>query len=332
VIKLHIKDDLNFFFNSKFLILPTSLIYSILIGGGYIGFGIDYLVIYQKHNVPSPTMFDFIGWAISTLSITKIHLGAYATSFIISLSVGFVCRFFFNIMKLKSLIFFITIYFLILFSWPVVISSNNAMRQGLMMAFIFFSLIQLLNKKKNLSIFFFTISIFTHKSGVGYLLIFIYLIFFKALTHSEEIKRKNVITYSLILFFISLIYLLSLEKVDHDRFENNVIIGLNFVPFFALINIIYIFYFTIRYHLLKNAINLYLYFFSIHCLALLPSGLFWQFERYNMTLILIYIFIFATCVKNNQKYIYLITVFLLLLILTFLTGMYTEGVGIFPIY
>ena len=67
-------------------------------------------------------------------------------------------------------------------------------------------------------------------------------------------------------------------------------------------------------------------------IALFLTGLFWQYERFNLTMILLYIFSFATCIVKNQKYIYLIGVFSLLLILTFLTGMYTEGIGIFPIY
>lgn len=329
---IHIKKDLDFFINSKILVFLVSIVYSILIGSGYIGFGIDYLVIYHKSNVISPTIFDFIGWKIATLSINKIHLGAYATSFIISLSSGLLCRLFFNLIKINSLFFFTIIYLLILFSWPVIICSNNAMRQGLLMAFIFFALIQLYNNKKFLSYIFFFISLITHKSGAGYFFVFIFFIIFNALTHGTEIKKKDVIKFSIILFFITLSYLLIPEKYDNDRFDDNVIIGLNFIPIFMIINLIYIFYFTIRYSLLKNPINLYIYFFSFHSLALLPSGLYWQYERYNMTFILLYIFIFATCVKKNQKYIYLIAVFSLLLTLTFLTGMYTEEIGIFPIF
>ena len=326
------KKSLDFFDNSKFLVFLVSLIYSILIGHGYIGFGIDYLVIYSKYNVQSPTMFDLIGWTISTLSIKKIHIGAYITSFIISLSSGLLCRFFFNAMKLNSLFFFIIIYVLILFSWPVIISANNAMRQGIAMAFIFFALIQIHNKKKILGVLFFIISLFTHKSSLGFFFVFVYLSFFNFLNKDKEIKIKGILNYGFILFFISILYLYISDKYDHDRFENNVMIGLNFVPLFFLINIIYVFYFTIRYKFLNSQINLYVYFFSLHSVALLPNGLFWQYERYNMTLLLVYIFIFATCIVKNQKYIYLIGVFSLLLILTFLTGMYTVGIGIFPIY
>jgi hypothetical protein len=328
----HKKKNLNFVAVRNFLIFYISIIYSILISSGYIGFGIDYLEIYQKDNVKYPSIFDFIGWTISTLSINEIHLGMYATSFIISLSVGFICRLFFNIMKLNSLFFFITIYLLILFSWPVINSTNNAMRQGLMMAFIFFSIVQLNNKKKFLAIPFLSIALFTHKSAAGYIFVCIYLVLVYTFIYRVEIKRKNLLKLGLFLFFVSLIYFMMSDKWDHDRFENNVIIGQNFVLIFFLINVIYIFYFTIRNYLLNNAINLYLYFFSFHCLSLLFSGLFWQFERYNMTLLLIFIFSFASCVKKNHKYYYLIIVFLLLLTLTFLSGMYTEGIGIFPIY
>lgn len=326
-----IKKNIDFYVVSKFLIFFISTIYSILIGSGQIGFGIDYLVVYHKSNVRSHIIFDYIGWFISTFQINNIHLGAYAVSFIISLSVGFISRTFFNIMKLNSLFFFTTTYLLILFSWPIINSSNNAMRQGLMMAFIYFSLIRLYEKKIYSSIFIFCIALFTHKSAIGYLFIFIYLIFF-FLMNGTEISRKSLIKSGVIILFISIIFLIISTKWDHDRFDNNVIIGINFIPFFLLINVIYIFYFTILYNLLKNPINLYLYFFSFHCLALIPSGLFWQFERYNMSLILIFIFCFATNFKQSQKYIYLTAAFVLLLILTFLTGMYSEGVGIFPIY
>jgi hypothetical protein len=327
---IYIKKKLEFFADSKSLIFLVSLIYSIIVGHGYIGFGIDYSVIYYKSNIQSPTMFDLLGWTIATFSIKNIHLGAYITAFIISLSSGFLCRFFFNAMKLNSLFFFIIIYFLILFSWPIIISANNAMRQGIAMAFIFFALIQLHNKKKNLSVFFFIISLFTHKSSLGFFFIFAYLSFFNFLNKNKELTRKSILSFGIILFFISLFYLYISDKYDHDRFEDNVIIGLNFVPIFFLINIFYIFYFTTQYKLLNPQINLYIFFFSLHGTALLFNGLFWQYERYNMSVLLIYIFIFGSRIVKNQKYIYLIGVFSLLLILTFLTGMYTEGIGIIP--
>jgi hypothetical protein len=206
------------------------------------------------------------------------------------------------------------------------------MRQGLMMAFIYFSLIQLFKKKIYLSFFIFCIALFTHKSASGYLFVFIYLIFFSFLMNGTEISRKSLTKFGLIIFFISIIFFLISNKWDHDRFDNNVMIGMNFIPFFLLINVTYIFFFIIQYNLLINPISLYLYFFSFHGLALIPSGLYWQFERYNMTLILTFIFCFAVSIKKNQRYIYLTVVFLLLLILTFLTGMYNEGIGIFPIY
>jgi len=328
----HKKKNLNFVTVSNFLIFYISIIYSILIGSGYIGYGIDYLEIYHKENVASPSVLDFIGWTTSTLSINGINIGIYVTSFVISLSVGFICRLFFNIMKLNSLFFFIIIYLLILFSWPVINSTNNAMRQGLMMAFIFFSIIQLYNKKKFLAISFLSIALFTHKSAAGYIFVYIYSVLVNTFIYRLEIKKRNLLKFGLSLFFFSLIYITISDKWDHDRFENNVIIGENFVPIFFLINVIYIFYFTIRNNLLNNSINLYLYFFSFHSLSLIPGGLFWQFERYNMTLLLIFIFSFAACVKKNQRYLYLIIVFLLLLILTFLAGMYTEEIGIFRIY
>jgi hypothetical protein len=329
---IDIKKNIDFYVVSKFLIFFISIIYSILIGSGQIGFGIDYLAVYHKSNVRSHIIFDYIGWLISTLQINNIHLGAYAVSFIISLSVGFISRTFFNIMKLNSLFFFTTTYLLILFSWPVIISSNNAMRQGLMMAFIYFSLVRLYEKKIYSSIFIFCIALFTHKSAIGYLFVFIYFIFFSTLMKSTEISRKSFLKFGLIIFFISVTFLTISNKWDHDRFDSNVMIGINFVPFFLLINIIYVFYYTIRYNFLINPINLYLYFFSFNCLALIPSGLFWQFERYNMTLIIIFIFSFAISIKKSQKYIYLTAVLVLLFILTFLTGQYTEGMGIFPFY
>ena len=328
---IYLKKNFDFFISSKFIVILVSFIYSILIGSGYIGFGIDYLVIYQKHNVQSPTYFDYFGWKFSTLSFYGIHLGAYLVSFLISLSCGFLCRTFFKKMHLNSLLIFLIVYVLIIFSWPAVISSNNAMRQGTAMSFIFFSLILLDNKKIILSIFFLIISLFTHKSSAAFFLTFIFLFLFKIIQKDKE-KKNTALLFGLIYFLISFLLFSSLERYDHDRFNNNVIIGINFIPIFFLINIIYIIYFSIRAYLLKNNINLYLYFFSMQSIALLPSGLFWQYERYNLTSILLYIFSFATCIVKDQIYIYLIAVFSLLLTLTFLTGMYTVGIGIFPIF
>jgi hypothetical protein len=306
-------------------IFLISLLYSLLVGSGTLGFGVDYYRAYIFPNQSSPQIWDTIGWTLATLSINKIHLGVYIVSFIISLSCGFLILLFFRIQSLNSLLIFFIFFIFTIFSWPAIVSANNALRQGLAMSFIFFSLYYLFYNCKLLSIIFIIIATFSHKSGIGFILNFIYLyIFFffsKKIIFSRTMLFLCGILYFIIYFFITI-------NLKTNKYADNIVISLDFTWIFLLINTIFIFFFTLRYKFLKNPIILFLYFFNFAALSTYASGLYWQYERFNMIMIIAIILSLSTIFSKNSKYIYLLTAVTLLLILTFFTGMYTVGKGI----
>jgi hypothetical protein len=310
------------------IIFLISLIYGLIVKAGFVGFGIDYYAAYNKQNLEGTSIRDAIGWKISTLYIFDIYLGTFLVPFFISFTTGILLKHFFKIQLLNSSIIFLLIFIMSIFSWPIVISSNNAMRQGLMMAAIFLSLVSLSNGKLILAIFYMTIASFTHKSGVGYMLNLLYLIgFVLFLEKNFTINRLSFIFLGLVYFIVFYVVCMSVDRYG-SRFGTNVPIGKDFSSLFMLINLFYILYFTTRIYLLKNYLFLFLYFFSFSCLAVFSAGLYWEFERYNMSLITVYICTFSFAIKYNSKYVYFITTLATLFILTFLTGMYDHGGGV----
>ena len=310
------------------IIFLVSLIYGLIVKAGFVGFGIDYYAAYNKQNLVGTAIYDALGWRISTLYIFDIYLGTFLVPFIISFTTGILLKHFFLIQSLNSLIIFIFIFIMSIFSWPLVISSNNAMRQGLMMSAVFLSLVSLSNNKLILAIFYMAIASFTHKSGVGYMLNLLYVIGFVLFLEKKFIiNRSSFIFLGLIYFIIFYVVCMNVDRYG-NRYETNVVIGADFTSLFMLINLFYILYFTIRIHLLKNYLFLFLYFFSFSCIAIFLAGLYWEFERFNMSLIMVYICTFSFAIKQNSKYIYYITILATLFTLTFLTGMYEHGVGV----
>lgn len=310
------------------IIFLVSLAYGLFVKAGFVGFGIDYYAAYNKQNLEGTSIRDALGWRISTLYIFDIYLGTFLVPFLISFTTGILIKHFFKIQLLNSSIIFIFILIISIFSWPLVISSNNAMRQGLMMAAIFLSLVSLSNERLILAIFYMTIASFTHKSGVGYMLNLLYVIgFVLFLENKFIINRSSLFFLGLIYFIVFYVVCMNVDRYG-VRFGTNVAIGKDFSSLFMLINLFYILYFTTRVHLLKNYLFLFLYFFSFSGLAVFFAGLYWEFERYNMSLITVYICAFSFGIKHNSKYIYFITSLATLFTLTFLTGMYDYGGGV----
>ena len=318
-----IKREYFFLKKKSLLIFIISILYSYINGIGFFGFGIDYYATYKNSNISTEIIFDFIGWKLSTLSIYEFHLGVYLTSIIISVASGLLIGDFLKVKSSKSLLFFLIIYILTIFSWPAIVSTSNAMRQGLAMSFIFFVLMSISHNRKILSFILMTLVTFTHKSGLIFMLILIFYLFYDIFEKKK--KYKNIIYFGIIIFIIHLIIF---YNIDTLRYKNNRIISKDFTPFFLLINICFIFYSILKYNFLNKKFNLFLYIFSFAALALYISGLYWQYERFNMIMIIPYIFSLSLIFEKKSQIIYLFAVFSILFILTLWTGMYSEGVGI----
>ena len=313
----------------NYSIIVISIIYGFIVKFGYIGFGIDYFYAYHKSNVIGSSIFNSVGWYLTTLNLFNTQLGIFLVPFLISLSTGYLLKYFFTIQNLNSRFFFIIILIFSLFSWPLVISSNNAMRQGLMMSFIFFSIVLIADKKFYFGIFFILIATFTHRSGIAFLFVTSSIYFYKTVFEKFFINRgSNYLIFGFLIFTISLIINL-LDQTYYGRYGSNTAIGIDFTYLNILINLLFIIYFTIYHKLLKNYLLLFLYFFSFSALAIFCAGLNWEYERYNMIMIAAYIYAFAICFEINSKYIYLLTSLFILFILTILTGMYDFGVGVY---
>ena len=103
--------DKNYIKPSNLAILVISLIFALLVGSGFYGFGNDYYAIYHEQNVDWGQTFDRFGWILTTLSINGKHIGVHLTAFILSFSVGYFLRENFKLRNIYSLVF---LYFSIL--------------------------------------------------------------------------------------------------------------------------------------------------------------------------------------------------------------------------
>ena len=162
----------------NYSIVLVSLTFSFMAGSGFYGFGPDFYAAYYKSNLTWGNWNDKLGYLISTLNIFGIHWGVYIVSLILALSTGILLKVFFKKNNKSNIFIFFITYILILHTWPIIMSTSNAMRQGLVMSFVFISLANLIDRKIYTSLFFIFISIFFHKSGIFFLVTFFYLMFF----------------------------------------------------------------------------------------------------------------------------------------------------------
>ena len=308
--------------NYKIIIL-ISLTFSLMVGSKFYGFGHDYYIAYHEQNITWGAWHDMMGWRISTLTIYDKHIGVHLVSFILSLSFGILLKKFFEIKGLKSLFIFTLIYILSLHTWPIIMSTSNAMRQGITMSLIFISFSYLLESKNFKSFFFIFISIFTHKSGIIFLIIFfnVFLIKF-LLSFIKKNKGTNFIYFIYSVFLcVSFYYLLLLSK-NVDIYYSRIIEGDYRYPF-VIISFMYVMIFSYKIKFLQNNdVILFLYLFCFSVQSVLFLGLNWEYERFMMMMTLPIILAFCILLNKRSTYFYLIFSISSLLSLTIYNGMY----------
>lgn len=308
--------------NYKIVIL-ISLSFSLLVGSKFYGFGHDYYIAYHEQNITWGAWHDSMGWRISTLAIFDKHIGVHLVSFILSLSFGILLKKFFEFKGLKSVFIFTLIYILGLHTWPIIMSTSNAMRQGITMSLVFISLSYLLESKNFKSFFFIFISIFTHKSGIIFLLIFfnIFLINF-ILSFVKKDKYTNFIYFIYSVFLCFSFYYLLLFNKNVDIVFSRIIEGDYRFPF-MVISFIYVLIFSYKFKFLQNNnVILFLYLFCFSVQAVLFLGLNWEYERFMMMMTLPIMLAFCTLLNKRSSYLYLIFSFSSLLSLTIYNGMF----------
>ena len=309
---------------SSIIILIISLSFAILIGSGFYGYGHDFYYSYNKHNLDWGGIFNRLGWILSTFSINGVHLGVQIVTFILSLSSGFLLREHIKFKQSYSFIFFIILYIVAIHTWPIIMSTSNAMRQGLSMSFIFATFITLSRRKYYWMLLYALLAVLTHKSGLVLAAIAIFSSAIHRFLFEFSPSSKKIIHFCIGIFLLFTAYLFfrisGLEEVNNP----SKIIGGDFRLAFLFIGVIYISLSFFFKSILANAFNLSLYYFSFIAPSLLINGLNWEYERLGMMMLIPYILSFGVLLNRNSYKLYLLITFFLLLLLTFLTGMYAS--------
>ena len=313
---------------SSTIISMIAIIYALLVGSGLYGFGIDYYGAYSKGfqwNIDRINFFTFLGFWLSTLYVKEIYLGVYIVTFLLTLSTGLILRENIKINKSYSLSLFLLLFITIIHTWPIIMSTSNAMRQGLAMSFVFLSLISSTRKDYFWLIIFSLIASLMHKTGALISMIIIFATFLneflKSLSHRKKVLWSLLIgiTTFVISYYVLAVFILS-ENQQPTR-----VVSRDFRGVFVLISLIYVVFSFFFKSILTNSFNLTLFYFSFVSLAFLINGLNWQYERLGMMMLIPYILSFGGIFTSLSYKIYMILTLLLLFCLTIYTGMYTEG-------
>ena len=314
---------MNFSTNNKIIII-TSLLFSLLVQLKFYGFGNDYYAAYYKPNLwDYGAWYDKMGWVISTFSIYNIHLGVFLVSFIVSFCYGILLKAYFKYRNFNSTFFFISLYILTLHTWPIIMSTSNAMRQGIVMSLVFLNFAYLLKTKFKKSFFFIFISIFFHKSGILFLLIYINVFIFKFLSNSLKVNiHKGILFFIYSSFIFIFTYYLFLINPIFEVKESKIIEG-DFRYPFLVISLIFVLIFTFKFNFYENNyILLFLYVFIFLSFAILLLGLNWEYERIMMMITLPLILTSGFLFNKTSSYLFLMLSVSFLLTLTFFNGMY----------
>lgn len=290
--------------------------------GGFLG---DYYGSYSWDNFnPQPWYKDRLGWYIVTLKINGIRMGVYITSFVLSFSIGKLISCFFKINKNYSLLFFLTLYLIILHTWPVFNSTSNAMRQGLSMSLMYLSLCAIYNNKNKKSIFFIILTYFLHlKTGIIFVILYLIIKFLDLLNNSFLKKYNRIILLVTGLFFTvftyTFMYFLD-EKLDFSHR----IIGNDFSFMFFILNVILIFLFNYRLNfIITSKLLKFVYLYSFLIVSLYLMELSTQFERLHMVMLILNIFIIGLFFKKKQTELFWLFSFSGLFFMTYYTGMFS---------
>ena len=309
---------------STLIIFMVSIIFALLVGSGFYGYGSDFYSAYYKSNLAWGGLFNRLGWGISTLTINGIHLGVQLVTLILSLSAGFLIREHIKFKNTYSIVFFLLLYITAIHTWPIIMSTSNAMRQGLAMSLIFLSFVAGARKNFFWMFFFSFLSIFMHGTGLILFMNIVFAYFINHFLSDYTHKSKALINFIIGTFLlVSAYFFLNIITLS-GNIESSRIIGGDFRAAFVTIGIIYIALSFFNKSILSNTFNLTLYYFSFLAPTLLLNELNWQYERLGMMMIIPYILSFGIILNRSSYQIYAIFIFLALLFLTIYMGMYSS--------
>jgi len=286
-----------------FQILFISFFFAFLVGNGLYGFGTDFYDAYYKPNFIkyNATFADRLGWMLSTLTIFKFHLGVYLVSFLLAISTGLLLvKTTYRYFEKNRLVFF-TCYIMLLHTWPIIMSTSNAMRQGLSMSFLFIALYFLLSKKYVWYLVSIVLVVMTHKIGI-----FLALLLTGGAIYNNQIQKwsnslsthRNLLIVSGVLFAIFLYILIS---VVFNNLEASYIISGDYRYPFLVINMVYIFIYMKYLFINSDHIDIFLLVCSFIFPVFLFHGFNWQFERLNMIILIPYMISFSRVIFILDK-------------------------------
>lgn len=270
---------------------PKSAVYTILgvffslfvYLGGY-GFGHDYYAAYKRINVSSTGILDWLGWKLATLGLGDQHIGVFVVTFL--LTMGTAASFLLrgsgtNIMSVAA-------YFFALHSWPIIMSTSNAMRQGVAMSFLYLGLYFMKSSRYILALVFFSLMTFSHKSGLIFLGMLMVLWFHRFFFHRFRFSSFFLIICSVVgSVFLALILILFVGVEEESR----VIAGDIRAPA-VLIMVGYLLLW-----IFKGDRNDPIQRFLVVCCVTIPVvlilGLNWQFERLFMIISLLLVIFYS---------------------------------------
>jgi hypothetical protein len=308
-----------------FQIFFISFVFALLMGGGFYGFGVDFHGTYYRPNLAWGNFQDQLGYILSTLTVYKTHFGVYLTSFLLSLSAGLLLfkttyRYFYG--KYCWLFFFL--YLMLIHTWPIFMSTSNGMRQGLSMSFLFLALYFLLSKKYFWYLVSIGLVITTHRSGLLFALLLvgvnIYNNQIKKWFSSLGTQRNLLIIAG---FLLAIIFYILIPIVFNYHTTSRIISGDYRYPFLVISSVyivLYVKYLYVKY----DQIDIFLLICSFVFPVFLFYGFNWEYERFNMTLLILYIISFSKIFVDQDKKIVLLLAITLLLIMTGLSGMYAS--------
>lgn len=298
-------------------IFAISLLYSLFIYFGPLGYGNDVHATYQwtsgiYHNYTEP-----IGWFISSYRIDGVYgesyfLGSAVTSFLLTYSLG---RLLIGVFNNRFDKFFLYLSIPILFfSHPILFSGTNILRQGVALSFYFLYLERKLKGQNGSHIYIF-LSVLSHNSAM---LLFL-PIYVKALADKINFSLLNIIPIVLLMFvkqyilliksnmptgldYKYIIFVFSCASLFLFRFHNNVYrkqyftsIELNYQH-----SLVYLFlYLLVLYDLQSVSQRMLIYIIIPFCLYLITSLKITKFLK-SLTLIILAAIWGAITIASSQ--------------------------------
>jgi len=301
-------------FYVQFFFVFVAFIFSLLAQSGFYGFGKDFYFSYSKPNWFYGDFWDRLGFFIATLTIYEIKLGIFLTSLSMSLGLNKLILSQFKTDTINKFLVVGLIYIIILHTWPIIMGTSNAMRQGIAMGLMFYTLALLEKGEKKKAVLAGALLAVSHKSAI----IFICLLFAVHLITKFGNSWPRLVK---IIYFLTAGVSVAVAVKFAMPTSNFYSIGVDLRLPLTVVGFIYIGMF-----LIMGSSSVYLAGFLVSFVfcasSLLVFGYNWQVERLWMMVLIIMIIEVCLHFKGKQKVLCLLSASILFLALTFGAGNY----------